>query len=118
MNIHFSRLKAFASVHKQARRLLVVSLQYFSIDRYLIGTAFFSYVYSPLVRDFLSIDNPRNASVHDEDENETNGMNHENSESLVSSLYIYKKITIYKNVHISTIGVMWFKVDFQLASLI
>ena len=38
---------------------------------------------SPLVREFLSIDNPRNASVHDDDENETNGMNNENSESLV-----------------------------------
>lgn len=40
----------------------------------------------PLVRDFLSIDNPRNASVHEEDENETNGMIHENSESLAKDL--------------------------------
>jgi hypothetical protein len=46
----------------------------------LINISLFS---SPLVREFLSIDNPRNASVHDDDENETNGMNNENSESLV-----------------------------------
>ncbi len=50
---------------------------------------FHFYFSSPLVREFLSIDNPRNASVHEEDENETNGMNHENSESLVSSLVQY-----------------------------
>ena len=43
------------------------------------------HISSPLVREFLSIDNPRNASVHEDDENETNGMIHENSESLVSA---------------------------------
>lgn len=55
---------------------------------YMSCSCFLCNFCSPLVREFLSIDNPRNASVHDDDENETNGINHENSESLVSTALV------------------------------